>query len=695
MTMKKYILSLGLIVPTLLFGQIDRSIKPKAAEAPIINIEDSEVFTTANGITVILSENHKLPRVSFNLVTGATPKVEGSNTGLSEISGSLIMSGTAKRSKDDIDNAIDYIGAQLSASSDNLYMSCLTKHMTTGLDLMSDVLINASFPQSEVDRIIALNESSILSTKSDENAISSNVRAVANFPKTHPYGEVMTEETLGNINRDLIVKYFKETFTPKGSYLVIVGDINKVDATTMVEKYFGSWTGGAIYKSTLVDANSISGNRVIFVNKPGSDQSVISITFPMNIKPSDEDYMKLTVLNGILGGGVFGNRLMQNLREDKAYTYGCRSRIDVNNDGSTFYAGGNFRNEVTDSAIVQILIELDRVTDAYVEDDELNMTKSSMAGSFARSLEEPSTIARFALNIIRNELPKDYYQTYLKQLAAVTKEDVLMVAQKYLTASKCNIIVVGNEEVIDKLSKFDTDGKIEKLDAFGNEVSDRIASDITADELFTKYATVVAMGSTGKALTKKLKSIKSFEVKTEMTIPQAPSTGLITQVWTSGGAEGSKMEMMGRVIQKSYFDGTTGGSTSQGVTKALTAEEIAEKKKSYGLIPEMNYAKSGMGYEMLGIEDYDGKQCYVIKLTNGGTVTFEYFDKELYQKVASVMIVKEEGETQEISYTYGDYKEYNGFLFPETVNLSVSGMTLPGKVKSREMNAKVDIANFK
>ena len=111
-------------------------------------------------------------------------------------------------------------------------------------------------------------------------------------------------------------------------------------------------------KAELVKANTVKGNRVFFTNKPGSKQSNISITFPIDMTPAHEDYLKLKVLNGVLGGGAFGNRLMQNLREDKAYTYGCRSSVSISNNGSSFYAGGNFRNDVTDSAIVQILMEL-------------------------------------------------------------------------------------------------------------------------------------------------------------------------------------------------------------------------------------------------------------------------------------------------------------------------------------------------
>lgn len=694
--MKKYILSIGLIIPTILFGQVDRSIRPEAAEAPTINIEDSEVFTTANGITVILSENHKLPRVSFNLVMGATPRVEGNMAGLSEMAGSLIMSGTESRTKDQLDKEVDYIGASINASSDNIYMSCLTKHMDKGLNIMSDVLMNANFPQSEVDRIISMNESGLVAAKSDAGTMANNARAVANFPKSHPYGEVMTKESLANINRDAIVNYYKETFTPDGSYLVIVGDINKAEATKVADKYFASWTGGKVYKAELVGPNKISQNRVIFVKKAGAVQSSINVTFPMNITPSDEDYLKLKVLNGILGGGSFGNRLMKNLREDKAYTYGCRSSVNVNAEGSWMMAGGNFRNEVTDSAITQILFELDGIIDDYVTDDELSLTKSSMAGAFARSLERPSTIARFALGIIKYELPKDYYQTYLKKLAAITKEDVLMVAQKYFSADRCNIIVVGNEEVLDKLVKFDADGKIEKLDAFGNEVSDRVAADITADELLKNYSSMVAMGSVGKKLKKKLKKFKSYVVEIEITVPQMPGPGKVTNVWTSAGAEGSKMEMMGMVVQKSYFDGEKGGSTSmQEGSKEMTAEEIASKKKSIGLIPEMNYATSGMEYELLGIEEYDGKMCYVLKLNDGENEMFEYYEKETFQKMATTTIISSDEGSQEITYSYADYKEYNGFLFPDTINLTVPGMTLPGKVKSREVNAKISLDDYK
>lgn len=701
--MKKYIIALGLFVPTLLFGQIDRSIRPEAAPAPTINIKDSEVFKTDNGITVILSENHKIPRVSYNLVVGSDPVLEKEQTGLSDIAGTLIMSGTSNRTKDVLDNEIDNIGATLSADNNSIYMSSLTKHMDKGLTLMSDVLMNASFPQSEVDRIIKQNESNLTSTKSDPGAMAQNATSAANFPKGHPYGEIMTFETLANIDRASIVDYYKKTFSPKGSYLVVVGDITLEETKKMVENYFGDWTGPQPKTTDWGTGKFNTGNRVIFVEKPGAVQSVIYVSFPMSITPSHPDYLKLKVLNNIMGAGGFASRLMQNLREDKAYTYGCYSSVNVTEDGSWFSAGGNFRNEVTDSAITQILFELEQIVDDYVTDKELSLAKSSMAGSFGRSLERPSTVAAFALNIIRYNLQKDYYQTYLQQLEGITKQDLLEVAQKYWTANNCNIVVVGNEEVVPSLSKFDADGKIERLDAFGNPQVEKIPSDLTADEVLNNYLSAVMpniSASKSKKLAKKrkkfLSGIESMEVVIEMTSAQIPFPITTKSVWVAPNIRGQLMEGQGMTFSSSYSDGKTGQQQAMGVGKSeMTPEEIAASNKSMGVIPEFNYESTGMEYEVVGIENFNGKDCYVLKLNDGETVSFEYFDKSTFLKAGTVSIETEGEKTEEVTSTYEDYVEVNEIMFPSTIKIATGQANLDGKVVSRTINSEIDLAPYK
>jgi predicted Zn-dependent peptidase len=693
--MKKLFILTGLLVPAVLFGQLDRSVRPAAAKAPTINIKDSEVFTTANGITVILSENHKLPKVAFNFVMGSDPITEGNKAGLSELAGSLVLSGTSSRSKDKLDGEKDYIGATLEASESNLYLSCLTKHMDKGLELMSDVFYNANFPESEFDRVKKQNESNLMSAKSDPGTMADNVERKVNFTN-HPYGDVMTEESLKNITRDDILNYYKAIFTTKGSYLVIVGDITKDQATSLVNKYFAKTSGVAPYTQELGKGNFNKGNRVIFVKKPGAVQSVIQVSFPLDIRTGDQNQLPLTVLNGVFGGGGFGTRLMQNLREDKAYTYGCYSSLNVTEDGSWLSIGGNFRNDVSDSAITQILFELDRITNGYVTDDELNLTKSSMAGGFSRSLENPQTIARFALNIIKNNLNKDYYQSYLKRLEAISKDDVLTMAQKFFTAKNCNIVVIGNEEIIDRLKQFDADGKIEFLDAFGNEVKEMKAADIKKEVLIDNYIFAVTKTTSLKAASKKLKKVKSVVEETELSMSQIPFPLKNSKVWVSPSTEGQKLEGQGMVLQKSYFDGTAGYSVNMQTGRTeLTAEEIAAKKKSVGLFPEMNYSSTGMTYELIGIENVDGVDMYVLKLNDGETETFDYFNTKTFMKMKSISIQKNGEETVETTATYGDFKEVNGLLFPHSMTLSVGEATFTGKTTSIAVNGKADLSTFK
>jgi predicted Zn-dependent peptidase len=675
-------------------AQVDRSIMPTPTQAKKINIKDSEVFTTANGITVVLSENHKLPRVSFDMNMGSDRRIEGSKAGLSDMAGSLIMSGTKNRTKDQLDQEIDFIGAYMGASRFSLSMSCLTKHMDKGLTLMSDVLLNANFPQSEFDRIKKQNSSGLMGTKSDAGSMAQHATVKINFPN-HPFGDVMTEESLNNISREDIVSYYQSNFTPNGSYLAVVGDITRQQVEEMVNKYFGSWTGGQVFTELPNSGSFTKGNRVVFVKKPGAVQSVVYVTFPIDMRAGDKNQLNLTVLNDILGGGGFGTRLMQNLREDKAYTYGCYSSMNITEDGSWMSAGGNFQNAVTDSAIEQILMEFQKITNEFVTDEELNLTKMNMAGEFSRSLERPQTIARFALNIIIDKLPKDYYQTYLQRLESVTKEDVLLMAQQYFTSKNCNIIVVGNEEVFEKLKRFDADGKIEVLDAFGNVMKDTKPADISADKLIENYVFALTSTTSLKAASKKLRSIKNFERVYELKGDQIPFALKSTEIFVAPVTEGQKLEGQGMVFQKSFYDGKAGFTFNMQTGKTeLTAEELTSKAKSNGIIPEMNFAKNGLAYELVGIENMNGVEYYVLKTIDGKNESYDYYNKTTFMKEKTINVMTRDGETMESTITYGDFKDVNGMKFAHAITQSVGPMVLTGAVVSMTVNGKIDMKIF-
>lgn len=318
-----------------------------------------------------------------------------------------------------------------------------------------------------------------------------------------------------------------------------------------------------------------------------------------------------------------------------------------------------------------------------------------MAGGFARALENPQTVARFALNIVRYNLPSDYYQTYLQKLGNVNKDAVLDMTQTYFTAQNCNIIVVGNEEILDKLKVFDADGKIEFFDAFGNEVKEMKPATISKEQLIEKYILATTNTTSMKAANKKISKVKSVKQVTEMTNPQLPSALVLTTYFVAPNKSASKMEMQGMMIQKEFFDGSKGASSNmQTGKKELTEEEIADKKKDGGIFSELNYAKNNTNYTLLGIETMDGKDVYVLKVVDGENQSFDYFDVNTFYKVKAMNIQKAEGEVVEVTRTFGDYKEVNGILFPHSSSLMLGEMSLEGKLTTIEINGKVDATVF-
>ncbi len=680
---------------SILRAQVDRSIMPKPATPAQIQLPETEMWRTKNGMIVILSENHKLPKVSFDLTLGYNPGLEGAKAGINELTGSLIMSGTKSRSKDQLDKEIDFIGASLSASATNISLSTLTKHLDKGLALMSDLTMNASFPESEFKRVVDQYKSGLVSLKSEGGAMANNATVKVNFPN-HPYGEVTTFTSLAAISLADVQLYYKENFTPQGAFLVIVGDINRTQAEKYIDTYFGSWTGRVPSQPQFTDPQKSDGNQVYFVNKPGAVQSVIHVTFPLSMRMGNPDMLKMSVLNDVFGGSGFGTRLMQNLREDKAFTYGCYSGLNTQNNGGWITVSGNFRNDVTDSAIREIVNELNRLVAEEIKSEELELTKAVKNGSFARSLERPQTIARFAYNIQKYGMPNDYYKTYLKQLNDITTEDLKKISQTYLKPNNFNIIVVGNESVLDKIAAFDSDGNVVKLDEFGDVKMDKKPSDLSLDALLTQ----IVLNTTGtgnlEAAKKKISKVKTLVQKSSMTTEQIPFPLQNVSIYTNKGIKAEKVEVQGNVAQKQYFNGKEGYQFSmQTGKKSLSAIEIEMESTEMGVVPELLWLTSVKKPELRGIEMENGAYYYVLKFTFGSEAeVYYYYEKNSLQKAKTVRVMNKDGESQTAITTYSDFKEVNGIKFPHKSIANLGPLTLNITVDTLTINGKVDLKEF-
>src|SRR5690554_3980115 len=234
------LLAVTLVAPTL-YGQVDRTKAPEPGPAREIEIGEYQTFTLKNGLQVFVVENHKLPRVQFSLQLRHDPVYEGEKAGYVSMAGELIGTGTTSRSKAQLDEEVDFIGAALNTSAQGIFASSLTKHTDKLLDLMTDVLYNPAFNPDELEKIKTQTRSAIVANREDPEVIASNVRDALVYGKDHPYGDLVTEKTLDAITLEDCKAYYNTYFRPNNAYLAIVGDIDLKTAKKLVNKHFGKW----------------------------------------------------------------------------------------------------------------------------------------------------------------------------------------------------------------------------------------------------------------------------------------------------------------------------------------------------------------------------------------------------------------------------------------------------------------------
>ena len=685
--MKKYIFLFiaGLFLAVSLSAQLDRTRPPKPGPAPVINIGDYDMFTLPNGLKVIVVENHKTPVISWQLTLDVDPVMEGDTKGYVDLAGQLMRAGTKNRTKQVIDEEIDFIGASLSTFSTGLFGQSLTRHREKLLSLMSDVLLNPVFPQEELDKVLTQSISALTANETDANNIANNVITSVVYGQAHPYGEVVTKESLGKIKRDQLVGYYNSYFRPNVAYLVIVGDITTKEAKKLTKKYFSSWKKGDVPRHTYTTPQAPEANKVAFGNREGAVQSVIAVTYPVNLKPGDPDAIKAGVMNSILGGGAFSGRLMQNLREDKAYTYGARSSLSSDRLVGSFSARTEVGNNVTDSALVEILYEMNRMVKEKVEQPSLDLVKNFMNGSFARSLESPRTIANFALNIERYKLPKDYYATYLEKLAAVTVEDVHAMAAKYIKPENAWIVIAGNkDEVSPKLTRFSKNNEVLFFDSYGRKVEQSataIPAGMTAEKVIDNY--IKALGGN-----EKLRSITEQVMK--MSTQMQGMTVEMVSYHKMPGKIMVSTSVGGNVMQKQVLNGDRGQISAMGQKMELSGAQLEEMKTQSRIFPELEYKTLGYELKLTDMESIDGKPAYKVQVTTpGGSIKTDFFDVASGLKVKTVASQQTQMGPMTVNTSYSDYRETAGVKIPFVITQSVGPQNLDLKVTSVELNSGI------
>ena len=692
--MKKIVLYTFCLLSTLggFAQKVDRSKAPAPKVAPKIELGKYQLFTLENGLKVIVVENHKLPRVSYTINLAVDPTLEGSHAGFVQMAGELIGSGTQSKTKNEINQQVDFIGANLSTSANSISIGGLVKHSDRLLDILSDVTLNPTFPEEELEKLKKQTLSGLVSEKTDPNAISDKIGNIVKYGKDHPYGEFQTEESVNAITREDLLSYYNSNFTPGSAYLVIVGDISVENAQAQAVKYFGKWKGGVSAKRRYNLPKAPKENTPVFVAMPGAVQSVIDITYPIELLPGTQDAIVASMLNNVLGGSGFQTRLMQNLREDKAYTYGAYSTIAPDEVVGFFSAGASVRNEVTDSAIVQFLFELDRLVKEPIADSTLQTVKNIMTGNFARSLERPQTIANFAYNIEHYNLPEDYYQNYLTKLNAVTAADFQAAAAKYLKPSNAYITVVGNKEVMEKLRVFSPSKQILTYNPDGTLFKElkALPAGVTAETILRGY--INAIGGE-----KKLAKVKAYEQTGSMKM--GPMTLNLTSRMKGQKQFSMIINMQGQDVMKQVYDGTTAAMYQMGVKQPADASTAEALKMQADLLAEIHLDRYGMTANALGIDMVNGKETYVVEMKRKDGTSTEYYDVQTGLRVKSVTVTQPTEEGAAVTTTETIYQDYltvgDGLKFPSKMKQVADGQQFSMEVSSVNLKPKFPKDAFK
>ncbi|MEI8142306.1 MAG: pitrilysin family protein [Chitinophagia bacterium] len=688
--MKKQLYLLLFLVPLVSMAQnIDRSKAPMPGKAPLIQVGDPVKFTLANGLQVFVVKNTKLPKVSATLALDYDGFAEGDKAGVSEMAGQLLKRGTATKSKAQLDEAIEFLGGTMSTSSQSASVSSLKGNFPSLLSLLSEVVLQPALATDELEKIRKQTLSGIESSKDDADAISGNVVKKLVYGATHPYGEMMTTKTVNAVSIADVKSFLKTYWLPNAAYLIFVGDIEPAMAKTLAEKSFGNWKQGVVIKQNFSKPVLPKQTYVAIVDRPASVQSVVAIAGAVDLLPGASNVIAGSVMNNILGGG-FSGRLFANLREKHGFTYGAYSSLSPSRQIGIFQAEASVRNEKTDSSVQELLREINTIKNEQVGADELNRMKNYLSGGFARSLENPATIANFALNIARNKLPADYYQKYLTNLAAVDAAKVQNVAQLFLNTNQMHIVIVGNAKQITKgLEKY---GPLKYFDIEGNEVAAPV--EVKADANLTPAAlmekAIAAIGS--KEALNNLKDVQlkgtanlmgqSLEMQQTIVLP-----GNSVTTMSMGG-----MAMMRQAVVDGKY------SVAQQGQEAPITDDLKEGlDESATLVPEQLFLTKGYGLKIVGAEKVDGKDAIDVEVTTPSKkVSHRFYDATTFLLVKTSKSNEVPGRgtmTQQQYYT--GYKNVNGVQIASEQLMDLGQMKINIKYTDIKVNQGLKTSDLK
>ena len=444
---------------------------PRAGQARPLQLATPASAKLANGLTLILSERRGLPIVAANLVlrTGSDANPLD-KPGMANFVAAMLDEGTAKRNALQIADDVARLGASLGTSSSmdatTISARSLTKNFPATLEILSDVVLNPSFPAEEIERQRASRLAGLVQQRDNPAQVAAQVTAAALYGPKHPYGysEVGTEASVKALSKDDMAAFWKQNFVPNNAALVVAGDISMDELRMLAEKSFGGWQAGTPAQPAL-GAPTTTTAKVVVVDKPGSPQTQVRVA-SIGAARSSPDFRPMQVMNLALGG-LFSSRINMNLREQHGYTYGASSQFSFRRAPGPFQVASGVRTDVTGPAVTEIFKEVRGMVERPVSEEELKKAKDSMSNSLPGAFESSANAVSNFSNVFIYDLGLDYYTRYAEQVNAVTAEQTLAAARKYLVPGSMIVVAVGDKAKIEPQLKKLNLGAIETRDTEG------------------------------------------------------------------------------------------------------------------------------------------------------------------------------------------------------------------------------------
>jgi predicted Zn-dependent peptidase len=438
--------------PNAVAQQPDRSSPPAIGPTPSFTVPALQRFTLSNGLPVVLLEKHQVPLVQVNLLVQAGSAMDPAGTnGLASMTASLMMEGAGTRDALALADAIDVLGAEINTAAGAHTMAVRlhtpVARLDSALALFVDIALRPTFPDAELIRKKKERLNSYLQWRDEARMLASAAMNNALYGDEHPYGFPHTglEADLRNITREKCAAFHAEWFRPNRGTIIVVGDVAPGTIRQKLEAAFGKWTPGPAAPRALPPIRQVEKRGIILVDKPGAPQTELRVG-RVGAPRLTNDYFPLVVVNTILGGS-FSSRLNNNLREVHGYTYGASSRFDLRVLPGPFVAGSAVQTAVTDSALEQVMLEFRRIREP-IDPVEVARAKNYVALSYPGEFQSVAQIAMQVEEIVTFDLPLTTFNEYVGKILAVTPEECLRVAQKYIDPEKVAIVLVGDRKAI-------------------------------------------------------------------------------------------------------------------------------------------------------------------------------------------------------------------------------------------------------